>query len=192
MTLGNAHAEVGSLEERRRKAALAMQTPEQRARELAREKRRTAEREVERQKEREEGEREAAQKRREEEAQILKIAEERERKRGEEGRLKEEKRAEEKRSLLRRRELGIKPLRTFKSDLAEVSASSQMPSWVAAGPFRSFYKKGGVKKSLHCRGRNSSRKQLVYVGDWDSGSARLPCRWSGVHLLREWRRADDS
>ena len=147
MTLGNAHAEVGSLEERRRKAALAMQTPEQRARELAREKRRTAEREVERQKEREEGEREAAQKRREEEAQILKVAEEHERKRGEEGRLKKEKRAEEERSLLRRRELGIKPLRTFKSDLAEVSASSQMPSWVAAAPvhFALSTKRAGSK-----------------------------------------------
>ncbi len=133
MTQEDTQGNVQSLEERRRKAALAMQTPEQRKRELEREKQQITLREKETQEAQRGRELEAAQKKREEETQILKIAEDREQKNRELSHLKKTQQKEEQLMAQKRTNLGIKSIRTFKDDLAE-SQKSTTPSWASGTP----------------------------------------------------------
>ncbi len=120
------------LDEQRRKAALAMASPEQRKRQLEREKR-EAELQSEREKQAEQAQAlELARQKKEAEARILREAEEREQKQRENSRLEKARKAEEQISMLKRQALGINQLRTMKSDLERAQKKEASPTWAGS------------------------------------------------------------
>lgn len=121
------------LDEQRRKAALAMASPEQRKRQLEREKR-EAELQAEKGKQAEQAQAlELVRQKKEAEARILREAEEREQKQRENSRLEKARRAEEQINVLKRQALGINQLRTMKSDLERAQKKETSSSWTGSG-----------------------------------------------------------
>lgn len=121
------------LDEQRRKAALAMASPEQRKRQLERE-RREAELQSERERQAKQAQAlEIARQKKEAEARILREAEEREQKERENSRLEKARRAEEQINMLKRQALGINKLRTMKSDLERAQKKEATSAWAGSG-----------------------------------------------------------
>lgn len=167
----NATGDMGNLDEQRRKAALAMATPEQRQRQLEREKQEAITQEEKQKQEERAKAREEAKLKKERETSILKQAEERELKEKENSRLEKARRAEEQINALKRQTLGINQLRTMHSDSEQAQKKATTPTWTGAVP-----SVGRVTMA-------NSRSQKRYVAEAEPKRSRPFLWWIGGGII---------
>lgn len=161
---------AGTLDEQRRKAALAMATPEQRKRQLEREKQESITQEEKLKQEERARALEEAKLKKEKETNILKQAEERELKEKENSRLEKARRAEEQIDALKRQTLGINQLRTMRSDSEQAQKKVGTPAWTGVVPST-----GGTTVN--------SRSQKRYMAEAEPKRSRPFLWWIGGGII---------